>query len=153
MVFLLVLQHPPIRPDLGNVAIYYLCISGALNHLNHRLHHSVIHQPVSRIEKHQVLTFGHPDAFVHGIVYSVIPLRDPLQIPPIRILLDNIYTPVTTCPVNNNILEIREGLRNNALHCLLQTGLIVPIYCYNGEYHDCIMTGCYSSIILDIPFL
>lgn len=81
-------------------------------------------QPIPAVQELQILPFGHADAFVHGVVDALVGLAHPVG-EVVGVLLDQLAAAVGGAAVDDDPLEVAEGLRNNAVDGLPEAVAVV----------------------------
>ena len=112
----------------------------------HLVHHIRRNQAVPAVQDLDILPRRHPDALVHGIVDALVGFGNPLQaVAEGRCqAFDDSHAFIRAGAVHDDVFIIRPGLREDALHRLLQTGRVVAV---DGDDGHCILLSGFSATI------
>ena len=116
-----------VRPYLNHVAVEYVRLPLGNKFFIHLLNHPRCSKVVARVENHHIFALSHADAFVHGIVYAVVPFRDPANKTLVGKAFDNVDTLIGAGSVHHNIFYVVAGLFHHALHGFLQPLGVVSV--------------------------
>ena len=100
----------------------------------HLLKYMLMIKAITRIHKVEIFSFRFGDAFVHGLINTIIGLTDPIGY---MVSIFSYYIDTTVCraSIDNNVLVVFTRLREYAFDGCFQTILVIIVDGNNGVCH------------------
>ena len=104
---------------------------------DHSLQHIVGRKEIIGVEDADDIARGHGKAFVHRIVDALVGFTDPTHTPTKArfVFTDDIEGAILRSPVDDDVLEVLEGLREDAVHRVAQGALRIIGGGDDGDLH------------------